>query len=716
MARTGCVLSKDILSISGSETMPTDSEDTVVIEKETPSSSNLSSLQQGQTTGMLEAISVPSDEDNTIQGDRYDSQQTKENQSAETISVTPETVVELESQKNDAAENVEKNLQNKRNKNEIPMEASITGNTEELVSKGDTDVCEDMSTHILSSTIKTEAKLAVDKCTEEDGGLNEHNSKESLAVDQCTEENGGLNEQILEAKLAVDEHTEDGALNDYNCRQQLHEETINNLTLVQTVIERQHDGDALLPITDICHSTTGKDAATFNKEVNCQEDIVADACSEFTVMTSPVSVANNVTEQTDGFNPNNIPQQTCEESMDICTESAPVGSHDNQVVNGNDASLLPSMHQESPGHCFQDSALDTCGIELSGEQNVDEEEVARQEMNLQGTSATTMKSEVQQKQKSVKSKRRKKRGKGRQPKRGKGRQPKKATDMNGVTDQDLKRGRGRPKKIVESVTVPDSTGIQTDCSSGVAVINSEAMPSSEPSVTSTSNGATDTVSNGAIDAVSMECSSNCTTAIMHDDEEFVTVKKLKLDDNLITLPSNLVTSTSSDHVGNTACTLLRDDNIVSRPLSTTEPDSVVNMMDVGNSSVTDGKSSSANTNKAMGINRRKCQRPKKRQAMVMKNKRIDSNDDKLEGGGVEVIGDVDHNVTNAAPLVYTTDTIKESTQNKSVSRLHKPLKSVGNDITHEDQYLTEVANTTCIKPEPEALTLSHVPVTKARWV
>ena len=696
--------------------MPIDSEGMVVMEKEAPSAINVASPQQGKT--MLEAISVPSDEGNTIQGDRYDSQQTKENQSVETISVTPETVVELESPKNDAAENVEKNLQNKRNKNEILIEASITGNTEELVSKGDTDVCEDMNTDILSSATKTEAKLAVDKCTEEDGGLSEHysnekltvdkcmeengglsehNSKANLAVDECTEEIGGLNEQNSQAKLAVDEHTEeDVALNDHDCRQQLHKETINNLSLIQTVIEKQHNEDLLLTITDICHSTTGEYVAPFYNEVDCHEDIVADVCSEFTVMTSPVSVANNFTEHTDGFNPNNSPQQTCEESMDICKESVPVRPRDNQVVNCDDASLLPNMHQESPSHSFQDSALATCGIES---QNVDEKGEVRQETSLQGTGVTTMKSEVHQKQKSAKGKRRKK--------RGRGRQPKKATNMDGVTDQGLKKGRGRPKKIVESVTIPDSTGIQTDCSAGVAVINSEAKISPEPSITSTSNGATD--------AVSMECSSNYTAASMHDDEEFVTVKKLKLENNLITLPGNLVTSTSSDHVGNNA----KDDNIVSRPPSTTEPDSVVNTMDVGNSSIKDGKCSSTNTHKPMGINRRKCQRPKKRQskmvATVMKNKRIDSNDDKLEGG-VEANGDVDHKVTNGAPLVYTTDTIKESTQNKPVSKLHKPLESVGNDITHEDQHLAEIANATCIKFEPEAPTLSHVPVTKDRWV
>ena len=207
MARTESVLNKDILSISSYETMPIDSEGMVVMEKEAPSAINVASPQQGKT--MLEAISVPSDEGNTIQGDRYDSQQTKENQSVETISVTPETVVELESPKNDAAENVEKNLQNKRNKNEILIEASITGNTEELVSKGDTDVCEDMNTDILSSATKTEAKLAVDKCTEEDGGLSEHYSNEKLTVDKCMEENGGLSEHNSKANLAVDECTEE---------------------------------------------------------------------------------------------------------------------------------------------------------------------------------------------------------------------------------------------------------------------------------------------------------------------------------------------------------------------------------------------------------------------------------------------------------------------------------------------------------------------------
>ena len=695
VARTKCVSNRDVLSISVSETIPTDP---VEEEASRVITTNNVPSQTIATISTSETINIPSDEENTIhssQGNACGNEQTTENQSCDNIkavSIPNETAaVELESPKKDAEKKTEKNVQNKRSKNEIPTEVivesipSITDGVSGLVefqSKEDTNVCEDMNTDVLNSTTKEEAKLGVDGHTEEDGRLNEH-----------------------------------------NCQQHLHEETINSLPFNQTVIEKQHDEDVPLPITHTCHSTTD---ATLYEEVNHQNNsniIIADISSDCIIMTSPAPAEYDVTKQTDGLDPNVVHQQTCEESVTTHRDSIPVGPHNNQTVNCNDASLLPNMHQESLSNSFQGSALVTCGAapsESSGEQNVTTKNDAetRQEMDILGTSTATMKLEVQQKQKSAQNKKsvpRKKKGRGR---------PKKITNMVDQGNQGKKRGRGKPKKITNItdqsiITATDSTGTQIDCSVNTqntcVTVNSEAKSSPEPSVSSTSNVVTN--------APSMECSSNYKMAAMHDDEEFVTVKKLKLEDNPITSPGNLVTSTSSDNVGNVVnrnvFTLLGDDNTVSRPSSTTEPDTIASTTDGGNSSVNDSKVPSRGAGKAMGINKRKYQRRKKRQknapaATVMKMKKVDSNVNEHEEG-VEANGDVNHNVTNAD----TTDAIKERTQNISVSELYKPWESPrqkGNEIINEEQLQEASAITMCIKVEPEAHTLTHVPVTKDRWV
>ena len=655
VTRTEYVSNKDVLSISVGETIPTDP-----VEEETSgviTTSNAPSSQQGQTTAT--ASTLETIKENTIynsQGNTCGSEQTTEDQSCnntETVSSPNETVaVELESPKKDAVRKAEKNVQKKRNKNEIPTEVtvesipSITDGVSELVefqSKGDSDVCEDMNTNNLNSITKAEAKLGVDKHTEEEEGTNEH-----------------------------------------NCQQ--HEETINSSPFKQTVIEKQHDEDLPLPITHTCHSTTD---ATFYEEVKHQDNdniIVVDISSECIITTSPTSMEYDVTKQTDGLDPNVVHQQVCEGSVTTHEDSIPVGVHDNLTANCNNASLLPNMDQESPSNSLQSSVPVTCGgpasRESSGEQNVNNDDnndaETRQEMDTLGTNTATTKLEVQQKQKSARKKKRASR---------------------------KKKGRGRPKKttniVDQGITAPDSTGTQvvdlvgnTDNTS--VAVNSGTKSSSEPSVSSTSNGATD--------APNMECSSNYKRAAMPDDEEFVTPKKLKLEDNPITSPGNLVTSTSSDNVGNVVnhnvFTLLGDDNTVSRPSSTTEPDTVPATTNEGNSSVNVGKVPGRGAGKPTGINRRKCRRPKKRQknmavGTALKAKKVDSNDDDFEEG-VEANSDVNHNVT-------TTDAIQERRQND-------------NKKTQEEQLREASANTRCIKYESEAHTFSHVPVTKDRWV
>lgn len=664
VARTEYVSNKDILSISVGETIPIDP-----VEEESSgviTTNNAPSSQQGQTTATFSTIN-----ENTIhnsQGNACGSEQTTEDPSynnTETISSPNETVaVELESPKMDGVRKAERNVQKERNKNEIPMEVtvesipSITDGVSELVEfqgKGNSDVCEDINTNDSNLITKAEAKPGVDK------------------------------------------HTEEDSINEHNCQQ--HEETINSLPSKQTVIEKQHDEDVPIPIAHTCHSNTD---AVFYEEVNHQNNdniIVADISSECIITTSPTETEYDVTKQTDGLDPNVVHQQTCEGSVTTHGDSIPVGVHDNLTVNCNNASLLPNMDQESPSNSLQGSVLVTCGVpaprESLGEQNVNNntDGETRQEMDILGTSTATTKLEVQQKQKSARKKKRVSR---------------------------KKKGRGRPKKttniVNQGITAPDSTGTRVDCSVDLlgntdnTSVNSGTKSSPEPSVSSTSNGATD--------APNMECSSNYKRAAIHDDEEFVTPKKLKLDDNPITSPGNLVTSTSSDNVGNVVnrnvFTLLGDDNTVSRLSPTTELDTVPTTMDEGNSSVNDGKVPSRGAGKPTGINGRKCQRPKKRRknmavGKVLKAKKVDSNDNDFEEG-VEANGDVNNDVT-------TTDAIQQRTHNKS--ELYKPWESArqyGNEITQKEQLQEASAITRCIKYEPEAHTLSHVPVTKDRWV
>ena len=679
VTRTKCVTNKDVLSISVDETMPTDP---VIMEEEASRVITTNNVPS-------ETISIPSVQGNTIHNSQgntcsTDNEQTTENQSCnntETVSSPNDsTAVELESK--DVVRKVEKNVQNKRNKNEISMEVtvesipSITDGVSELVefqSKGDTDVCEDMNTNVLNSTTMAEAKLGVEKYMEEDDKLNK--------------------------------------------QQHLHEETINSLPFKQTVIEKQHDEDVPQPITHTCHSTTD---ATFYEGVNHQENgniIVEDISSECIVMTSPTPAQYDVTKQTDGLDPNVVHQQTCEGSVTTDGDSIPVGAHDNQIANCNDTSPLPN---KPPSNSLQGSPLVTCGGAAPSESSgVNNDTETRQEMDILEASTATMKLEIQQKQQSAQNKKgvsRKRKGRGRQ----KGRKKKITTmvDQDNVIDQGKKRGRGRPKKIAnivdQGITVPDSTGTQIDCSVGLAentfTVNSKTKSSPEPSVSSTSNGATD--------APSMECK-----AAMHDDEEFVTLKKLKLEDNPIISPSNLVTSTSSDNVENVVnrniCTLLGDDNTVSRPLSSsTEPHTVASTTDEGNSSVNDGKVPSRGAGKPIGINKRKYQRSKKRKNMiaatVMKSKKVDSNDNELEG--VEANGDVNHNATGDANHNVTNVDTKERTQNRFVFKPWESVRQSSNEITHEEPLQEASAITTCIKFEPEAHTLSHIPVTKDRWV
>ena len=655
VTRTEYASDKDVLSISVDETVPTDP-----VEEETSgviTTTNAPSSQQGLTIPTVSTSETIKENTINPQGNVLcGSEQITEDQSCnntEIVSNPNETVaVELESLKEDVVKKAEKN---KRNKNETPTEVtsvesvpSITDGVSELVefqSQGDNNVCEDMNTNDLNSITKTGTKLGVDKHTEEDG------------------------------------------INEHSCHQ--HEETINSLPFKQ----KQHDEDVPLPTTHTCHSTTDETV----KHQDIDNIIVADISSELIVMTSPTQTEYDVTKQTDGLDPNVVHQQTCEGSMTTHGGSIPVGVHDNLTVNCDNASLLPNMDQESSSNSLQGSVLVTCGgpapRESSGEQNVNNNDDAeiRQEMDILGTSTATRKLEVQQKQKSVRKKKRASR---------------------------KKKGRGRPKKttniVDQGTTAPDSTATQVDCSVDLVgstdntsvTVNSGAKSSPEPSVSSTSNGATN--------APNVECSSNYKRAAMHDDEEFVTPKKSKLEDKPITSPGNLVTSTSSDNVGNVVdanvVTLLGDDNTVSRPSSTTEPDTVLTTMDEGNSSVNDGKVPSRGAGKPMGINRRKCQRPKKRQknmtvGKILNAKKAVSNDNDFEEG-VEANSDV-----------TTTDAIQKRTQNKS--ELYKSQESAqqnGNEITQEEQLRKASAANRCIKYEPEANTLSHVPITKDRWV
>ena len=641
VVRANAISNKDILSISSSETMPTEP---VTMEQEAPVVINdTSSSQQGQTTVSLLAATVSnlSDEERMIcdcQGDGYNTKQTTDNQqwdNNETVSGASHNVVVLKKTKD---YETGKGKNKKRNKNELPMEV-----TNEAVDRTSEFVAEchsngDVHTAVMNSSANTEP---------------------------------------------VDQLTKDSTLNDQQLL--LHEEPVNGMAT-----EKQYDETISLPTS---HSTA-TNVTTCEGSAEGQENVApVHLSSDCTVMDSAVPVENTASDETES-DANPAKQQTCEESVAACEGSMRAEMH-NQTANCNDAPQLPYLHQESPSSSLQGLALVTESLDL---QNVNNEAETRPQMDIQGmdSDVAVMKLEGQKKQKSARNKK-------------------------GVSKKKKRRGRPRKRtRMVDKVgTVPDSTGIQNGCpnteSRPVPVNNNETQSSPEPSVSSTSNGAGN---------VCMEPSSNYREATMHNDEEFVTAKKLKLENNSITAPSNLVTSTSSDNVGSVRCDDINGctGNInMSRPFLITESDTVASLADGGNSLKSDAMAATGkSTCRAQGINRRKLLRPKKRKnvkVMTTTTVKAEVHDGVLNS--IEVDNHIDHSITNTSLPVGTTDAIQETVQNKYILESHGQQKSVreNKDVTEKERPFRASTIFKSIKPEPEAFTLTAaIPVTNNRWV
>ena len=647
VARTDTVSNRDILSISASDTMPT--EPVAMEQEEAPVVINdTSSLHQGQTAVSL-SVSILSDEERMIhdyQSDACNTEQTTDNQqwnNNETLSDVSQNVAELKKAKVDK---VGKGKNKKRNKNEVAMEVT-----------------------------------------------NERDDRTSEFVTECHSKEDGHEDvlnSLTNAEL-VDKATKDSALNDL---QQLHEDPVNDIS----VMEAEKQCDESIPLTT-SHSTTSN-ATICNGSAEGHDNIaLVHLSSDGTVMESAVPVENNVSDETSTGK-----QQACEESVMVCKDSVPAEMH-YQTANCNDTPRLPHLHRESPSSSSQGLALVTESLDV---QDFDNEAETRRQMDMQGmdSDVAVMKLEEQKKQKSTRNKK-------------------------GVSKK--KRGRGRPRKktrMVDKVTtVPDSTGIQNDsgmqnvCPNsksspvpvGNTISNNETQSSPEPSVSSTSNGPGD---------FRMESSSNYREATIHVDQEFVTAKKLKLENNLIiTVPSNLVTSTSSDNVESARCDVNactgNDDNNnnMSRP---SEPDTVASLMDGGNLLTSDVVASEKATSRPQGINRRKPQRPKKRKNVTVTTTTVKTevhNDRVMNRIGTD--NHINHAMTNISPSVGPTNTIDETVQKKSILQSHGQQQSVGenNDVIERDQPFQFSMISGSIKSEPEAFTVTAaVPVTKNRWV
>jgi len=670
IARTGCNSNEDILSVSD-EPMVMESENIVTMEQETsailtdvPVRNHVLSTHQDPTTVSLSAtVSIPSEEEEAVhdcQGNMCDTEQTTEAQITETVIDITETKLKR-TKKQAIKKKGRKNVQKKRNK--VPNEITSEG--------------------VSNETDGVSYELAESQSM---GGTDVYKDVYTDVLNSMTKADAPLE--------AVDEHRgENNRQDDHSCQ---NKETVDTISIALIVTEEQYD-DVSVPVRHTCHSTTSKNDTPMLIDFQDGSNIALG--SECLVMTSPAplgTIEEDFTKQTDGLETNAVEQQTCETSVTIYVDSIPAGTPDSQTANYNDSLLSPNVHEESSRNSLQSLAPINCGAaqcDTPVQQNVLLNKAAvSQEIDVQ-SNVTTIEL-VGQKQKNV-------------------RKMKKLRK---------KKGKGRVKKkntVGKGVIIPDSTGIQNDCSVGL-VECSESVPiakntSTEPSVSSTSNRDAD---------ICMESSSHYIKSTKHDDEEFIIAKKLKLENDSIASPSNLVTSTSSDNIGNAvngnACTLLGDDINVSRPSSTTKPDTTASAIDDDNPSISDGKDSSKNTSK--GTSRRKYQRPNKRQntiavttAKTVENKKSGSHDDKLEND-IEADNLGNRNETNASSSVDTTDTKKEIMQDKSVLESHELQESVRefqNHVipTHKEPLTTNVA----INFEPEINTLTAIPLTENRW-
>ena len=428
---------------------------------------------------------------------------------------------------------------------------------------------------------------------------------------------------------------------------------------------------------------------------------------------------------------------TCstEQATDNINIETITDSIDNNDIIKNDSSQSPNMHRGSHAVCSQGLPLGRVGQSESTDGQSNKAQV-REEMDLQvmDSNVTTMKLESQKKPKNKKGVSRKKKG---------------------------RRGRRKKNCMAEQVTiVPDSTGIQNGCSvvansENVAINNSELQSSPKPSVSSTSNRADDG---------QMASSSNYQRPVINDDQKFVTVKKLKLENNLIISPSNLVTSTSNniqhdisvsrlpspDTVMVVSNSSVNDDPVLPSTVSqgisvpskdTSEPqginDIIVPSEDISepqkiNDIVVPSKDtsepqgindiiapsedtsepqgvddivvSSKVTSKPRGINRRKHQKPKKMgMTDVMKTEKTTN----LQNYGVGANDEVNCNGANISPLVPTSDTIEEIVQSqrkkKNEFRVKEPLQAS--------------SITACLKFErEEATAVNAIPMIESRWV
>ena len=469
-------------------------------------------------------------------------------------------------------------------------------------------------------------------------------------------------------------------------------------------------------VKDILCSSVSVTMPTEPKDLTMEQEasVVMDDTSSLSLNT--VNIASAIEGINHGCHGDMCSTEQATDNINIETIT---DSIDNNDIIKNDASQSPNMHRGSPAICSQGLPLGRVGQSESTDGQGNEAQV-REEIDLQvlDSTVTTMKLESQKKPKNKKDVSRKKKG---------------------------RRGRRKKNCMAEQVTiVPDSTGIQNGYSvvansENVAINNSELQSSPEPSVSSTSNRADDG---------QMATSSNYQRPVINDDQKFVAVKKLKLENNLINSPSNLVTSTSNNiqHdisvsrlpppdtvmvVGNSS---VNDDPIlpstsVSQGISvsskdTSEPqgidDVIVPSKDTSelqgiNDIIVPSKDTSEPqgiddiivpskvTSKPRGINRRKHQKPKKMgMTDVMKTEKTTN----LQNDGVGANDEVNCNGANISPLVPTSDTIEEiiqSQRKKNEFRVKEPFQAS--------------SITACLKFErEEATAVNAIPMAESRWV
>lgn len=445
----------------------------------------------------------------------------------------------------------------------------------------------------------------------------------------------------------VDNTVEDCESNEHNCQQHFNEETISDtLTITQK--------DVPLSVPHACHLSGSEDDVTLctglTDQQNCNTVLGSGEGSLVSLAMPATTIENDVRKQANGSNANTGGQQpTCEKHVIVQRNSIPLGNLDNQTVNCDKGLPSPNKHQQSSSNSFQSS----CG--LVGHSGVtDQQNVTT---DCQDSNVTTIK--FKQKQKNAKKK------KGASRKKGRSKSNKKNMVDNNST---------------QVVIVPDSTGIQVDLPDSPQVRNSESVPITINGSTAGTTTETSVTSTTALTC--MESSSNHLTALMHDGKEFNAMKKMKLEDNPITSPNNLVTSTSSDIIGNieyNMCTFLGNDVSMCGPTSATEqPDA---------STMDDGKvalpSDPPSKDAGKAMNRRKHQKPKKRQCLAVFVPAKNVNDNIETNCNVNVTSPVD-----------TSDATRES-------------------LPCSNEELLSSSDTSIIKFEPE--TYPFIPITKDRW-